>query len=432
MQRRSFLQLTGLALGASAINPVFAFDTIKINRPGFSTWADIRKQFLLEPGKVHMSQMLLATNPTEVREAIDQHRKMLNENPVDYWENNWIQFEEKMRQAAANYIGAEIGEVALMGSTTMGLGTLYSGLKLKEGDEILTTVHDHFSTEKSIEYGVMKNKASVRKITLYENPATANADDMATILAKSIQPATRVVAVTWVHSCTGMKLPIRKLADVVKKANEQRSASNRIYFCVDGVHGFGVENVSMKDLGCDFFAASCHKWIFGPRGTGLLFAKKDAWDMLVPTIPSFDKAYLEWLGLMPKEELTFGDVFNVGGFHSFENRWALDKAFDFHNTIGKAKVEERTHQLNTMLKEGLKEIKHIKLHTPVSAQLSCGINCFEVDGLKPDEVVKRLHQKNIIATSSPYRISYARLTPSIINSEDDVKRCLAELERIKT
>ncbi|AFD06724.1 aminotransferase class V-fold PLP-dependent enzyme [Solitalea canadensis] len=432
MKRSNFLKLTGLALGASAFPPVFAFDTEKAKKISFASWSDIRQQFLLESGKVHMSQMLLATNPTEVREAIDHHRKMLNENPVEYWENNWIAMEQKMREAAARYINSSVDEVALTGSTTMGLGILYTGLKLKAGDEVLMTTHDHFSTERSIEYAVEKNKATVRKVVLYEDPATAKADEMVDILIKAIKPETRVIAVTWVHSCTGMKLPIKKFSAAIKAVNASRSPEKRIYFCVDGVHGFGVENIDIKDMGCDFFTAACHKWIFGPRGTGILFGKKDAWDMMVPTIPSFDKVYAEWLGLIPKDQLTFGDIFNMGGFHSFENRWALDKAFEFHFKVGKGNIEERTHELNTMLKQGLKEIKHIKLYTPVSSELSCGINCFDVDGLKPDEVVKRLHSKNIIATSSPYRISYARLTPSIINTEEEVKRCISELERIKT
>lgn len=432
MNRSNFLKLTGLALGASVCPPVFAFATDKVRKISFASWDTIRQQFLLEPGKVHMSQMLLATNPTGVREAIDHHRKLLNENPVEYWENNWIAFEHKMREAAAHYINASVGEVALTGSTTMGLGILYSGLKLKQGDEILTTTHDHFSTEKSIEYAVTRNKASVRRIVLYEDPATAKADDMVDRMIKAIKPETKVIAVTWVHSCTGMKLPISKFGKAIKEVNAKRSPDKRIYFCVDGVHGFGVENIDIQKMGCDFFAAACHKWIFGPRGTGILFGKKDAWDMMVPTIPSFDNVYAEWLGIIPKEQLTFGDLFNVGGFHSFENRWSLDKAFEFHQTVGKATIEERTHNLNTMLKQGLKEIKHIKLYTPVTSELSCGINCFDVDRLKPDEVVQRLLKKNIIATSSPYRISYARLTPSIINTEDEVKRCISELEQIKT
>src|SRR5258708_3566768 len=108
------------------------------------------------------------------------------------------------------------------------------------------------------------------------------------------------------------------------------------------------------------------------------------------------------------------------------------EAFDFHMRTGKNKIEERTHYLNTMLKEGLKEMKHVKLHTPVSSRLSAAINCFEIDGLKPEDIVKKLHEKNIIANTSPYRISYARLTPCIINTEEEIKLCLEAIGNMKS
>ena len=76
-------------------------------------------------------------------------------------------------------------------------------------------------------------------------------------------------------------------------------------------------------------------------------------------------------------------------------------------------------------------MKHIKLITPKEVTLSAGINCFEVEGMKPEDAVKKLLTKNIIASSSPYKVSYVRLTPSIINSEEEVDICLKELENIK-
>ena len=77
-------------------------------------------------------------------------------------------------------------------------------------------------------------------------------------------------------------------------------------------------------------------------------------------------------------------------------------------------------------------MKHIKLITPKEVTLSAGINCFEVEGMKPEDVVKKLMAKrNIIANTSPYKVVYVRLTPSIINSEEEVDICLKELENIK-
>src|SRR5687768_2972558 len=148
MERRNFLRKTGLAIGAASILPSFVSETsLSI---ASSSWSELRKQFLLTNDKIHMAQMLLASHPLPVRKAIENHRKKFEENPVEYWENNFMTAEEIVKKAVANYLKCDPEEVALTDSTTMGLATLYSGLSLNEGDEILTTTHDHYSTEKSL------------------------------------------------------------------------------------------------------------------------------------------------------------------------------------------------------------------------------------------------------------------------------------------
>ena len=434
MDRRKFLFNSGLAIGASAIipgcKPEPKSNTTTDSPVSFANWADIRKQFLLSPDKIHMTLMLLASHPKAVRDAIALHRQKLDENPTEYWEYGYPVIEANVRQSAAEYMGAEPGEIALTDSTTMGLGTLYTGLKLKPGDEILSTFHDHYSTEKSLEFACAKHGASIKRVALYDDPAQASVDQMVNTLKSAVNTKTRIIAITFVHSCTGVKTPIKQIADMVRELNQQRK--NRIYLCVDGVHGFGIENITMKDVGCDFFVAGTHKWIFGPRGTGVFFARKDAWDMIIPTIPSFeDTTYYDWMGTKPMDSFTFSDLCSPGGFHSFEHRWALPEAFKFHLSIGKAKVQERSHQLSALVKDGLANIKHVRVITPKDEVVSAGINCFEVRDMNPDDVVKKLLSKNIIASSSPYKTSYVRFTPTILNNEDEVATCLRAIELIK-
>ncbi|HEY3429138.1 MAG TPA: aminotransferase class V-fold PLP-dependent enzyme [Cyclobacteriaceae bacterium] len=438
MDRRKFLQNSGFAMGAGFVLPVLSCtpstaNTSEENKKDLSldSWTGVRNQFNLTPDRIHMSQMLLASHPKPVREAIEKHRKNFDENPFEYWENNWIEAEKIVTKAAGHYIKADPAEIVLTDSTTMGLAVLYSGLKLKPGNEILTTTHDHYSTEKSLEFASKKNGASIKRISLYTDPSTVTADSLTDALIKGITPATRIIAVTWVHSVTGVKLPIRKMADAIKVVNEKRAEVDRIIFCVDGVHGFGVENITMEDLGCDFFVAGTHKWIFGPRGTGILWGKKELWNMVAPTIPAFrETPYSMWMGVIPEGEISFTDLCSPGGFLAFEHRWSLNEAFDFQMKIGKARVEERTHQLSTMLKNGLKEMKKVKLLTPIDPVLSSGINCFEVEGKTPEQVRLKLLEKKILASTTPYKEVHARLTPSVINTEEEVQACLNVLKEL--
>jgi selenocysteine lyase/cysteine desulfurase len=229
MQRRNFLKEAGLLFGGTALLPALSkAEPITWNK--FNSWAGIREQFLLDPGYIHMAQMLLASHPKPVRDEIEMHRKMFDTNPAEYWENNFMEMEPKICGTAGAYMNADAEEIVLTDSTSMGLGLLYTGFKLKPDDEILTTTHDHFATEKSLEYAAAKNGAVIRRITLYKEPFNTSAAEITDAIAKAIQPSTRIVAVTWVHSCTGVKLPLKEIGAVIQKANERRAAANKIYF----------------------------------------------------------------------------------------------------------------------------------------------------------------------------------------------------------
>jgi len=392
-------------------------------------WAKVRAAFDVSPDWVHLAGFLLASHPKPVREAIQRHRKALDENPALYVEQKMFDAKPVL-EPAARYLGARADEVALTDSTTMGLALLYAGLPLGAGDEVLTTLHDHYATHESLRLAAARAGASVRKISLYEQPSAASAGAMASAVSKAIGPRTRVVAITWVHSSTGVKTPVRAIADVVARANSSRPPSKRMLLCVDGVHGFGVEDASMADLGCDFFAAGTHKWMFGPRGTGILWGRGELWPKLRPVIPHFGlAAYQAWMkGVDPPA--TTADMMTPGGFHSFEHRWALGEAFAFHLELGKAKVMARIHELNRQAKQGLAKMKHVTLHTPMSDDVSAGIITFDVAGMKPDSVVKRLLDKHIVATTTPYATSYARIAPGLLNSPADVETVLREIRAL--
>src|SRR5690606_9314363 len=119
------------------------------------------------------------------------------------------------------------------------------------------------------------------------------------------------------------------IADRIAEINQRRSDQDRIYLCVDGVHGFGNQDDDISSLGCDFFSAGTHKWIFGPRGTGILWGRKEAWTEVAPTIPPFRlNPIAAWLDL-PAGEMTPYDLYTPGGFYTYEYRWALKEAFEF-------------------------------------------------------------------------------------------------------
>lgn len=421
MDRREFLQASGLLLGAGLLGSVGEAVAQPLKT---GDWAGLRKQFPLVSDRVHLATFLLASHPKPVADAIALHRRRFDENPADYWHSQYMTIEAEVCAAAAAYMGGKASQIALTDSTTMGLALVYSGLRLRAGEEILHTTHDHYSTDMSIAWRAQRSGAVVRRISLYDTPAAVNVDEVIRRMRAGIGPATRVFGVTWVHSSTGVKLPVAAMAEALRAINKTRKADAQVLFVVDGVHGFGIEDQDISALGCDFYIAGTHKWLFGPRGTGVIWGSDKGWALCDPVIPSFSASYEVWLGNMEQAQVPVGEHMSPGGFHSFEHRWALPEAFRLHLQLGKAQVQQRIHQLNSQTKQGLAKLKHVTLYTPMSEALSSGLVCFDVQGMDAEAVVAALHKQGIIMSATPYRNSYARFAPSLLNSEAEIERAV--------
>jgi selenocysteine lyase/cysteine desulfurase len=375
-------------------------------------WEAVRARFAIDRGYVHMAGFYLSSHPEPVADAIAQYRKELDANPVLTLRTDG---EALARQSIVRYCAAPPAEVALTTSTTMGLGLAIHGLKLEPGAEILYTTHDHSVMERAIQYKAEASGATVRQISLYDDarPESAAEAEVLERLRGAIQPGTSALCATWVHSKNGVKLPIAAMSRVVDEANAGRAPDERVVFIVDGVHGLGVEDVDVPALGCDFFAAGTHKWMFGPRGSGILWGNARSHSRVTPVIPPLSGAD------------TWGARMSPGGFQAFEHRWAIGRAFDFHREIGRAAIQARIQQLTTALEDGLRALPRVRLYTPADPAMSSGFVCFDVEGMTAKEVEARLlDQHRIVTAASPYTPSHARFAPGLLNDLDEVEKCV--------
>ncbi|MPZ80633.1 MAG: aminotransferase class V-fold PLP-dependent enzyme [Actinophytocola sp.] len=416
IRRRSLLTAGLLGAGAAMAGCTTEQPTRGEAPPGGSTefdpmdWDDVRAQFPLDPDLVHLAAFVLATHPKPVSEAISQHREGLDKDTEHYVQAHHGA-EDEVRRAAAEYLDTQPANIALTDSTTMGLGILYSGLKLRRGQEILTTEHDFYATTEALRLASERSGATVRRVRLYDEPATANETQIVDRLRAAIGPRTRVVAVTWVHSGTGVRLPVPAIGQAVAEANAGRAPADRALLCVDGVHGFGAVDADIDDLGCDFLATGTHKWLFGPRGTGLLWGR--SWEALAALIPTFSG------GANP------GAAFTPGGYHSFEHRWAAREAFEFHQRIGRGRIAARIAEQASQLKEGLAGIDGIRLVTPTSPDLSAGVVCCEVSTMDAYAATATLRADHRIAASvTPYAQRYLRFGPSMVTTPEQIDRTI--------
>ena len=370
-------------------------------------WASVRDQFNLDPGLAQLAAFVFSPHTRILDAAIAGYR---DELAVDTEAAllTGLEREAAVRTAAAAYHGGVADQYALTDSTTMGLGLMYGGLSLGPDDEVVTTTHDFYSTEDSLRLLRQRTGASISRVTLYDDPARASVDGMVAAVAGAITPRTKVVALTWVHSSTGVRVPVREICSALEGLG--RVPRDQYVVCIDGVHGFGAVDADLPDLGCDFLSAGTHKWLHGPRGTGVLWGRD--WGPLAEVIPTFSDRSV------PAGRLT------PGGYHCFEHQWAAADAFELMSSIGRDRVAARVAEQATRLKEGLSGLAGLTLQTPLSPDLSAGIVCFDVPGQRPPDFVARLREAGVVGSSTPYATSYVRLGPSLATDPDQVDRAV--------
>lgn len=439
LTRRGFLVSNALALGAGVFPGRLLAEAAARTAPlpKLDDWAQVRAQFRLAPDYLHFAGFYIASHPAPVRQALEAFRDALDANPFLTVEHGMFEDEARNMQLAvckdiAEYLGGTPDEIALTPNTTTGLALVYHGLPLKAGDEVLVTTHDHVVHHESVRLSTQRNGAEARRFTMFDDAATATVDGIVARVREAVRPATRVLGATWVHSSTGIRLPIRAIADALAEINAKRDEASRIVFVVDGVHGLGAVDASVAELGCDFFCAGTHKWMFAPRGTGIVWARAASWARIRPTIPSFSsiELYEAWQQDRAPRGPNTADRVTPGGFLAYEHQWAMGAAFRMHERIGRARIAERIRALNAQIKDGLASMNKVKLHTPRAAELSAGICCFEVEGMKPDAVVAALLKRKIIASSSPYAVSYARLSAGLMNTPTEIDKALAAVRAL--
>jgi selenocysteine lyase/cysteine desulfurase len=392
-------------------------------------WRHVRDQFVLEHPRVNLASSSVAPHSRVVQRAIARYAEGLDTEGWPYLSSELLAGEQHAREAAAAYCfpgDHKERNVALTDGTLQGLSLMYAGLRIEPDKEILTSNHEFSHVYKCFEARQERERRCpdfVRGIDLFDGLPDFDADTVTKRILGEVRKNTRVLALTWVYSNTGVKLPIPAIGKLVRDLNEGRATKDRLIFCVDGVHGFGVEDTTFPELQCDFFVTGCHKWVFGPRGTGVWLGTDEAWLEMVPIIPSTS-------GSAP------GAFANTpGGLHSYELRWALDEAFKFlDRRVGKRRIQDRVHGLATRVKEALLTMKHVKLVTPLSPANSAGLICFDVEDAKGapipnDQVISMLRRAGVVATPASSdrarpNAHHVRIAVSILNSDAEIARAI--------
>src|SRR5438876_11456054 len=375
-------------------------------------WTEWRKQFLIPADEVYLNNGTVGSSPMPVLRAVfegyNDTEKMAQSDPEDYpiWGYGaWNEF----RDPLAEFVGCTRDEFALLRNATEANSYIANGLDMKPGEEVLMTDQEHPGGEhpwnlKAKRYGIV-----VKKVTLPK--PVPNAAAVLNLFNDAITPRTRVIFFSHIPTVTGVVLPAKELCALAR--------SKGLLSAVDGAHVPGMMRLNLRELGCDMYSSSPHKWLQATKGTGFLYVRDEMIDRVWNTIATegWDDPKLR------------AERFQRIGSSNVPALWGLRAAIQFANQIGMERIEKRHRQMaDYVLKEMTK--RGAESWTSPDPALRCGIATVNVPPLK------RMDLENWLWKTHKIRIrggepSKLRLSTPYYLQKKEIDRFLEKFEEYK-
>jgi len=394
MDRKTFLASMG-AIGVAPFVPSAPLWPRGLAAPG---------DYLFTPGLVYLQTGSLGPTPRPVLERTIDAWKELELDPVRIGYGPDEVAMDGVRAQAAAFLGCKPEEMVLTRSTTDGMNWVAQGLSLGSGDHILTTDQEHPGGRVCWDYVARRYGAVIDVVVIPpgENDAGAIADRF----ARQITPRTRVLSFSHLLTSTGLRMPVAEIATLAR--------ARGCIVVVDGAQAAGGVAVDVKALGCHVYATSGHKWLLGPKGTGLLYLSEELGRAVDPiALQSGRAAYSESSG-----------VTNIPGVIG------LGAAIAYHLDPGIAAIESHNLALRNRLYEALKGVPRIRVVSsppgPLASPMLSYVLPDRVDALTLHNAFRERH--NVVVKVVPTNwFNGHRISTHLFNTESDVDALVAAL-----
>src|SRR5690349_19338958 len=375
-------------------------------------WTEMRKQFVIPADEIYLNNGTVGSSPVPVLRAVfdgyNDTEKMAQSDPEDYpiWGYGpWNEF----RDPLAAFVGCTRDELALVRNATEANSYIANGLDMKASDEVVMTDQEHPGGEHPWNLRAKRYGIVVKKVTLPKPVPDAAA--VLNLFRDAITSRTRVMFFSHITTVTGVVLPAKELCALAR--------SKGILSAVDGAHVPGMMKLDVREVGCDMYSSSPHKWLQATKGTGFLYVRDEVIDRLWTTI-----ATEGW-----DEPKIRAERFQRIGSSNVPALCGLRAAIQFANDIGMDRIEKR-HR--TMADYTLGEMKKrgAESWTSPDAALRCGITTVNVAPLKMPDLENRMwkERKIRIRGGAPSKIRIS--TPYFVLRED-VERFLAAYDEYR-
>jgi isopenicillin-N epimerase len=427
LDRRNFLSLTGKGLGLAALasssvgallkNIQAATKTVAHLTPEQAAmdedfWFEIQRAFSVTRGIINLNNGGVSPSPRLVTEALVRYIWQ-QEDATAY--TMWQILEpqsETIRTGLAELFGCDREEIAITRNASESLETLLLGMDLKSGDQVLTTTQDYGRMLTTIRQREQREGIKLNLIKIPIPPKNIN--EITAAFERAITPRTRLLQIAHQINLTGQITPVKAVCQMARR--------HGVETIVDGAHSFAQFYFKQQDLDCDYFGTSLHKWLYAPKGTGLLYIRREKIAKVWPLFAAEDKQKSD---IRKFEEI---------GTHSAAPKLAIGEAMLFHHGIGGKRKEARLRYLSRYWMDKLKDIPRVRFNTSFDPNQMCAIANVQIEGLDQGKIGSYLFSNHHIFTTPIVHEEFTglRITPNLYTTLPELDRfceLMAEIAR---
>jgi isopenicillin-N epimerase len=425
--RRAFLRLCGI-FGAAAISSQPGAGLERVEAAAQSVagrtpeevaqdeffWREIQLGFKLDRTLINLNNGFTCPTPRVVLESVWRYMDMINMLPVHY-QGMIARNIETIRRRRADEFGCDTDEMALTRGASESLQILQNGIDLKPGDEVITTEQDY---PRMLTTWDQRMRRDGIKVTRLQFPVPAAQDDLYRRFEQAITPRTKVFHFCHITNLTAQLFPVRRLSRLAR--------SKGIVTIVDGAHALGHFPFKLRELECDAYGVSLHKWLLAPIGNGCLYVRREM-------IPRF------WpLQAAPEQQDADIRKFESIGTHPWALRAALGEALAFHQAIGAERKAARLRYLTLRWANALKAHPRIRLLSNLGEPPEIwGVAAVAIDGIDVRDLARFLMDKYRVITvplvggappNQVFDYQALRVSPNVYTTLEEIDTFTAAME----
>ncbi len=337
---------------------------------GDHIWLNTRAAMLLDPNVANLNTGSFGPLPKAVFERVTQLRRRLAEEPMDFLLRQLPPLLWQARTRLARFLGADSRRLLFTANVSAGINIVASGLTLSAPGEILLSDHEYGAMHWCWERAAQRQGLTLRTFALpilAEDPR-----EIVEALETALSERTRLVFFSHVLSPTGLILPAKEMCQAAKGVGA--------ITVVDGAHAPAMIPLALDDLGANFYAGNCHKWLLAPTGCGFLYLAKGQEERLQPLQVSWgyrpERARME-------EADEFGSTPRLR-FYEFEGTrdvcpWlAVPAAIEFQEELGWEAIRDHNEKLVEYTRKRIGGLAGLSLATPRDPRLHGFMTAFRL------------------------------------------------------